>query len=425
MGHRAGEKRNEHANEAVRLSHMDFRALLNRADDHVVTTNVPRELPSTSPHRHTIPPQLISDNEAVDANRCSALSIKRTIAADFAPLANLACKLLVVTIMHYKQLNETDAANRCAIVLAAGDGIRLRPFVEKLRGDALPKQYVHLLGNQSMLEMAFQRAQKLIPPQRLFTVVSDGHFAYTEVAQQLSAYPQIHVIVQPANKDTGMGLLLPLAHLSARHPDATVVVFPADHFISEEDLFMAHVDAAFDVVERNPSKIVLLGVAPTDPEPEYGYLVPRNDRRSPFPFGIQEVGCFIEKPPSSFARTLIARGGLWNTMVMVFKAKTLIEHVRRVKPQLNRCFMRICDAVGSTDFLDVVRRVYADVEPINLSRGLLEALPTHRTSSLLMLPVRGVHWSDWGSEKRIVSEIATLENLQPGKESHLSPLSLH
>ncbi len=347
------------------------------------------------------------------------------IAEDFTPLASLARELLVVTIMRYKALNETDAINRCAIVLAAGDGIRLRSFVEKLRGDALPKQYVHLIGNRSMLEMAFRRTQKLIPQQRQFAVVSESHFNYTEVAQQLSAYPQVHVVVQPANKDTGMGLLLPLAHLSARHPDATVVVFPADHFIFEEDRFMAHVEAAFGVVEQNPSKTVLLGVAPTDPEPDYGYLVPSDDRHSPFPFGIREVGCFIEKPEPTAARTLIARGGLWNTMVMVFKAKTLIEHVRRIKPQLHRGFRRICDAIGSTGFLDIVRQVYVDAEPINLSKDFLEALPTHRTSSLLVLPVRGVRWSDWGSEKRILSEIAVLENLEPVKEGCESPISLH
>ncbi len=340
-------------------------------------------------------------------------------------LADLACKLLVATIMRHKQLNETDAENRCAIVLAAGDGIRLRSFVQRLRGDSLPKQYVHLIGNQSMLEMAFHRTQKLIPPQRLFAVVSEGHFAFSEVAQQLSAYPRLRVVVQPINKDTGMGLLLPLAHLNARHPDATVAVFPADHFIAEEELFMDHVETAFGVVEQNPSKIVLLGVTPTDPEPEYGYLVPRNERPSPFPFGIREVGCFIEKPEPTAARTFIARGGLWNTMVMVFKAKTLMEHVGRIKPQLNRCFMRICDAIGSPGFLDVVRQVYVDVESVNLSKGLLEALPMRRASSLLMLPVRGVHWSDWGSEKRILGEIAALENFPTVNEGYSLPLSLH
>jgi mannose-1-phosphate guanylyltransferase len=337
----------------------------------------------------------------------------------------MACKLLATMIMHYKPLNETDARNRCAIVLAAGDGIRLRSFVEKLRGDTLPKQYVHFIGKQSMLEMAFRRTRKLIPPQRLFAVVSESHFDYTEVAQQLSAYPKVHVVVQPVNKDTGMGLLLPLAHLYSRHPDATVVVFPADHFIFEEDLFMAHVDTAFGVVEQNPSKIILLGVAATDPEPDYGYLVPDNDIRNPFPFGIREVGRFIEKPEPTTARTLIAHGGLWNTMVMVFSAKTLIEHVRRITPQLYRCFRRICDAIGSTRFLDVVRQVYVDVEPINLSKGLLEALPMHRTSSLLVLPVRGVHWSDWGSERRILSEIAAVENLETVNEGYRYPISLH
>jgi hypothetical protein len=56
---------------------------------------------------------------------------------------------------------------------------------------------------------------------------------------------------------------------------------------------------------------------------------------------------------------------------------------------------------------------------------LLEALPTHRTSSLLMLPVHGVHWSDWGSEQRILSEIAALEKYQTANEGYPLPLSLH
>ena len=72
------------------------------------------------------------------------------------------------------------------------------------------------------------------------------------------------IVEQPDNRDTGPGLLLPLAHLYKRYPDSTVVVFPSDHFILEEDLFMVYVDQAFRVVEQDPAKVVLLGINPSE-----------------------------------------------------------------------------------------------------------------------------------------------------------------
>jgi mannose-1-phosphate guanylyltransferase len=166
--------------------------------------------------------------------------------------------------MFFKTSPETEASTRCGIILAAGEGIRLRPFVEKLRGCALPKQYVNFIGKRSMLEHTFSRAQKMIPAERLFTVVSQNHLRYPEVAQQLSSRPTACIVEQPDNRDTGPGLLLPLAHLYRRYADSIVVVFPSDHFILEEDRFMAYVDQAFRVVEQDPAKVVLLGVHPSE-----------------------------------------------------------------------------------------------------------------------------------------------------------------
>src|SRR4030095_6203165 len=72
----------------------------------------------------------------------------------------------------------------CGIILAAGEGNRLRSFVKKLRGYALPKQYVNFIGQRSMLEHTFYRAQKMIPAERLFTVVSQRHLRHPDVARE-------------------------------------------------------------------------------------------------------------------------------------------------------------------------------------------------------------------------------------------------
>jgi mannose-1-phosphate guanylyltransferase len=126
-----------------------------------------------------------------------------------------------------------------------------------------------------MIEHTFQRAEKLIPPGKIITIVGKYHLEHVEVRRQLASRHKSTVVVQPANKETGPGILLPLMHICKRCPDAIVSVFPSDHFILEEDRFMAHVDLAAQAVARNPSRVVLLAMEAQAAEEEYGYVVPR------------------------------------------------------------------------------------------------------------------------------------------------------
>jgi mannose-1-phosphate guanylyltransferase len=319
--------------------------------------------------------------------------------------------------MNYKSFDARVARNRSAVILAGGDGLRLRCFVQRLRGDGLPKQYVKFLGKHSLLEATFQRARALVPSKRQYVVVTENHFDYAEVPKQLSNYPGVHVASQPMNRDTGLGLLLPLAHIYKSRPDSTVVVFPSDHFIEEEALFLNHVDAAFALVERDSEKIVLLAIAPTHAETEYGYILPSHCRHNELPFGAREVKGFIEKPDPETARKLVQRGGFWNTMVMVFKLRAFLEQLRAINPPAYRCFEQISNAVETTGFSDVVNQVFANSEPFNLSKGLLENIAAQKPRSLLVLPVRGVQWSDWGSEERIRKTMGLTKGDHLGLES--------
>lgn len=304
--------------------------------------------------------------------------------------------------------NSYNASVRCAIILAGGEGQRLQPFIRRLRGDTLPKQYVNFIGTHSMLEHTYHRAEKLITPECLFTVVTKDHLKYDDVYQQLSSRPKGTVIIQPENKDTGPGLLLPLMYLIKRYPESVVAVFPADHFILEEDLFMGHVDLACRAVEQDASLLVLLGMEPFGPEPEYGYILPDGAMNRPTPSGIRKVSRFIEKPGPHAAYELIQRGGLWNTLVMAFKAKTFLDLVRRAVPALYHSFQRIGKALGTAREMDVVDDSYREMEPLNFSKGLLETTPAQHLLRLSVLPVRGVFWNDWGSEVRILSDLQKL-----------------
>jgi mannose-1-phosphate guanylyltransferase len=173
----------------------------------------------------------------------------------------------------------------------------------------------------------------------------------------------------------------------------------------EEELFTAYVDRAFRLVEQQPTKIVLLGVPPSDAEQEYGYILPGEKPGDQAASGIRTISRFVEKPKPDLARDLVSGGGLWNTLVMVFKITTFLNEISKIAPVLYSFFDRIGKAIGSQSFSNDLRKLYQEMLPVNLSSGLLEVLSLERPSPLWVLPVRGVHWSDWGSEQRILHSL--------------------
>jgi mannose-1-phosphate guanylyltransferase len=192
-----------------------------------------------------------------------------------------------------------------------------------------------------------------------------------------------------------------------------VAIFPSDHFIVEEELFMAHVDLACRIVERYPGYLALLGIEPQEPETDYGYILPGNELKRLAPLAVRPVVGFTEKPEIERARAMLAAGGLWNTMVMVFRAKTLIGLVRGLSPRLHGFFERIRKAIGTTSEREAIAEAYRSIEPVNFSTGLLESFALEHASRLLVLPVRGVTWSDWGSERRLIGSLQRIGRVNP------------
>jgi mannose-1-phosphate guanylyltransferase len=307
--------------------------------------------------------------------------------------------------MHQKEPIVITYPLRCGIVLAGGEGKRLRSFVYRVRGSLIPKQYVNFIGSRSMLEHTFHRAEKLIHRNRLFTVITQNHLKYPEVRRQLSESSKDTIVVQPENKETAPGILLPLIQLYKRYPESTVVIFPSDHFIVEENLFMMHVYLAFRLVDRDPSRLVLLGIEPSDPEQDYGYILPGEKLTAPRLLNAHAVSKFIEKPGLNLVSSLIREGGLWNTMVMVFKPRMLLDRFRQTAAALYHAFERVNEALGEPFFPKIVEEVYRQIQPLNFSKSILEPLAKQEPSCLAVLPVRGVHWSDWGSEQRIADTL--------------------
>lgn len=194
----------------------------------------------------------------------------------------------------------SDMSNTWSIVLAGGEGTRVRDYLKRRCGGRGIKQFCAVVGRRSMLEHTLARVERLIPRERTLVIVSQDHQA--EAAKQLAQWPPENIIWQPTNCDTAPGILLPLAHISARAPFATVAVFSSDHFILDEALFMQSVREALDETRRHPHCVTLLGMTPDAAEDGYGWIEPAEAEGGRATRAVRQ---FWEKPSKEEALALL------------------------------------------------------------------------------------------------------------------------
>jgi len=293
---------------------------------------------------------------------------------------------------------ETTRGQLWAIVLAGGEGARLRGLTRRFYGEDRPKQYAALFGSRSLLRQTLDRVALAIPAERTLVVTLRSHARY--IAAELAGSPTPRVLVQPENRGTAAGVLFPAHWIQWRDPEATVAVFPSDHFIVEETVFMDHVAKVASVV-RHPEWLVLLGAQPTEPETEYGWIEP-GEALDWTPAGpICRVQRFWEKPSAETARACLASGCLWNTLVLVTKASTLIEAGRQFLLHLHDRLARIGPFVDTEDEPWAVQQAYHLAPKANFSQSILERCPP----GLVVSKLPALYWCDWGTPERVFKSL--------------------
>jgi mannose-1-phosphate guanylyltransferase len=289
-----------------------------------------------------------------------------------------------------------------SIVLAGGEGERLKPFVRAWKGEGVPKQYCAFTGTRSMLEHTLSRADRVSGPTRKVTVIGRNHLPY--VGPRFARHEPGRVLLQPANRDTAAGIFLPLTYVRAMDPDATVAIFPSDHFIFPEDRFITQARAAAAAARELRDKVILLGVVPESAESEYGWISPGLDLGPVRAGRVRSVRDFIEKPDAATAFKAKSRGGLWNSFVMTAQVDTLWRMGHACFPEMMQLFELLGDVIGTTVEGPVLQSIYQTLPQANFSSGLLQRMP----ESVAVMELTNVLWSDWGRPERIAESIRAI-----------------
>jgi mannose-1-phosphate guanylyltransferase len=288
-------------------------------------------------------------------------------------------------------------ANAWAVVMAGGDGGRLRTLTTTREGVVVPKQYCSLGRSECLLQDAVKRAQSVVSPAHVCTVVAAQHRRWWSTA--LSGSSDSNTFVQPQNKGTGYGILLALLRLERINPAAIVTLLPADHYFKDEGPIVQALRSAANLASENPNNIYLLGTEPESPDSELGYILPAEEVHR------NAVGVlgFTEKPELPYAQELLRLGALWNLFILVGGIGALLElfeesysrQIAEMSAALDR------QSEGDTDALE---DFYETLAPIDFSRDVLELQATR----LNLLRVTRCGWTDLGTPQRVEATVRHL-----------------
>ena len=291
--------------------------------------------------------------------------------------------------------------NVWSIVLAAGEGERLKPFVRQWFGYEKPKQYCTFVGTRSMLQHTLDRADEITVPQHKVTVVAQDHrrCGWPEHLKRKAG----RLVVQPSNQGTATAVFLALTYIRREAPNATIVLYPSDHFIYPEDRFLNFVRAAVGAAQALP-KLVLLGVPASRAELDYGWIQIGSDLGRFMGHRLNAAARFKEKPVFEQGEQQPMSGGLWNTLILAANADLLWSLGHRCFPGMMRQLENFAAVIGHGDEEEALDSLYQELSHHDFSAELLELLP----QKIAVLELNGVLWSDWGRPERIMESLAVI-----------------
>ncbi|MBL9032830.1 MAG: mannose-1-phosphate guanylyltransferase [Phycisphaerae bacterium] len=286
---------------------------------------------------------------------------------------------------------------RYAMVMAGGAGTRLWPMSRKDR----PKQLLRFIEQgggppTSLLELAVQRLEGLIPPSQQYICTAEAYRG--AILEALPGFEDHRILGEPMGRDTVNAVGLAAAVFEKVDPEAVFAVLTADHIIEPHDRFRELMDLGFRLVEADPTRLVTFSIKPTYPATGFGYV----ERGAPLAEHESlafKVARFVEKPDRPRAEAYVQSGVFgWNSGMFVWRASTVMSALERFKPESFAGLKEVQAAWGTPRQREVLERVYPTLPKTSVDYALMEPATKARDRSLSVCTVQmELKWLDVGS----------------------------
>jgi len=275
--------------------------------------------------------------------------------------------------------------NYYCVIMAGGSGTRFWPMS---RNDK-PKQFLDILSlGRTFLQSTFDRFAQIVPKENILVVTSAQY--YDIVREQIPEMPDDNILLEPYKRNTAPCIAYATYKLLAKNPYATVVVTPSDHFITNEANFCSNIRAALDLASNSDS-LYTVGINPTRPDVNYGYIQFNKSSRNEFEGeSVFQIKTFTEKPNLEVAKVFIETGEfLWNSGMFIWNLQSIKREMESSLPEVASLFKGGCYYTESEK--EFINKVYGDCPSISIDYGVMEKTK----KALVFLSTFG--WSDVGT----------------------------
>lgn len=280
------------------------------------------------------------------------------------------------------------------VLLCGGSGTRLWPLSRK----SYPKQFVPLMGQQTMFQDSAQRLSGAGFHDPVILTNADFRFIVTEQLLTIGIDPAA-ILIEPQSRNTAPAILAAALWLEKEDPDTLMLVAPSDHVVPDADQFRDAVASGVSAAEAG--QLVTFGITPTYPETGYGYLemveAIAGDQTGPV-----DLKRFVEKPDLDAAKTMLETGRyLWNAGIFLFSVKAVLAAFRSLYPALlSPVSGSIEQAKGDLGFLRLDPDAWGTAEDISIDYAIME-----KADNLAVVPY-SAGWSDLGGWDAVWRESA-------------------
>jgi len=253
-----------------------------------------------------------------------------------------------------------------AVIMAGGSGTRFWPLSRR----RTPKQFLPIVGDQTMVEETVRRIRPLVPKARIYTIANGGQ---TRILRGLlPCVPPRNFLVEPRGKNTAPSLILATARIYLENPEGIVVVLPSDHLITDKRAFLKKIGAAA-AAARAEDALLTFGIPPTFPSTGYGYIHFRKGKARRYAGeSFFEVKAFKEKPTYEIAESFVRSGDyFWNSGMFIWRASVFARKLESFAPGFFPFWRRMLEALR-TGSRAKLAGVFDDIPALSIDYALME-----------------------------------------------------